>query len=425
MNKTAVVGLGISGVATIRWLHERGTEVVALDTRAQPPGLAELPAGVPCRCGPLDEELLKDCQQIVLSPGLSLKTPAIAAAMAAGVEVIGDVELFARHARAPVIAITGSNGKSTVTSLVGEMARAAGVKVAVGGNIGVPVLALPEDAELYVLELSSFQLETTHSLHCRAATLLNLSPDHLDRYQGMADYRDAKLRIFKGCETAVYNRDDLATRPPRGGTSFGLDVPEAGQYGIRDGHLAKGERLLLPVSELRILGRHNQANTLAALALGEAAGLPLDAMLAALKGYQGLPHRCEWVADRGGVTWVNDSKATNLGSTEAALDGFAGHDGQILLLAGGDAKGADLSPLAGRLDKVRRLIAFGKDGAALAALTDKAELVDSLDAAVALAARLAKPGDLVLLSPACASLDQFKSFEARGQRFRELVEALP
>ncbi|WKE66083.1 UDP-N-acetylmuramoyl-L-alanine--D-glutamate ligase [Gallaecimonas kandeliae] len=412
-----VVGLGLSGMATISWLKARGLAVHAFDTRDNPPGLAQLPSDVPVTLGPLDAAKLSQCHYLVLSPGLAKDVPAI---QDAGVEVLGDVELFARSVEAPVIAITGSNGKSTVTTLVGDMAARAGIKVAVGGNIGVPVLALPMDAELYVLELSSFQLETTSSLKAVAATILNLSPDHLDRYDGMAGYARAKQRIYEHAEHCIYNSDDKATRPAKGGVSFG----EQGQYHLADGWLSKGETPLIRSSDVCLLGRHNHFNALAALALGEAAGIPLAAMLESLKHFGGLPHRCEPVADKGGVRFVNDSKATNLGSTEAALDGFADIPGDIILLAGGDAKGADLSPLKARLGKVRELICFGKDGAAIAALKAGCHLVASLDEAVPLAASLAKAGDLVLLSPACASLDQFKNFEARGARFRELVEAL-
>ena len=412
-----VVGLGLSGVATVNWLLSQGQTVRAFDTRPVPPGLAELPANVEVVLGPLSAAALSQCQQLVVSPGISIREPAIAGAK---VPVVGDVELFARQAQAPVIAITGSNGKSTVTTLLGDMAARAGIKVAVGGNIGVPVLALPTDAELYVLELSSFQLETTSSLKAVAATVLNLSPDHLDRYQHMADYGAAKLRIYQGAEHCIYNSDDAATRPPAAGISFG----EHGRYHLADGYLCRDQERLLASSELAMLGRHNYFNALAALALGEAAGLPMPAMLESLRHFPGLAHRCEWVAEKAGVRFVNDSKATNIGSLEAALSGFADIDGDILLLAGGDAKGADVQPLAAKLDKVRELICFGRDGARLAALKANSHLVNSLDEALPLAASLARPGDLVLLSPACASLDQFRNFEARGERFRQLVEAL-
>ncbi|EKE71453.1 UDP-N-acetylmuramoyl-L-alanine--D-glutamate ligase [Gallaecimonas xiamenensis] len=412
-----VVGLGLSGIATIRWLLERGIAVHAFDTREAPPGLKELPEGVQATLGPLDRYKLSKCHSLVLSPGLSKDLPAI---KDAGVEVIGDVELFARVNRAPVVAITGSNGKSTVTSLVGDMARKAGIRVAVGGNIGVPVLALPANAALYVLELSSFQLETTESLKPVAATILNLSPDHLDRYGGMAEYGAAKHRIYDGAKVCVYNSDDAATSPAGEGVSFGSQ----GDFHLSDGWLMHGEEQLLKASDVRLLGRHNHYNALAALALGKAANIPMSAMLDSLRSYPGLPHRCESVAVKDGVRYVNDSKATNLGSTEAALDGFADLEGDIILLAGGDAKGADLNPLKAKMGKVRELICFGKDAQALAALSEHSHQVDNLDQALPLAASLAKAGDLVLLSPACASLDQFQNFEARGQRFRELVEAL-
>ncbi|MED5523582.1 UDP-N-acetylmuramoyl-L-alanine--D-glutamate ligase [Gallaecimonas pentaromativorans] len=412
-----VVGLGISGLATINWLMERGVAVRAFDTRPAPPILAELPDEVEVHLGPLDPLELAQCLYLVVSPGIAKDHPAL---VKSGLEIIGDVELFARNCKAPVVAITGSNGKSTVTSLVGDMASKAGMRVAVGGNIGVPVLALPVDARLYVLELSSFQLETTTSLKPVAATILNLSPDHLDRYRTMAEYGAAKQRIYQGASHCIYNSDDAATTPPQGGVSFGSQ----GLYHLAGGMLMRGEEPLMATAEVRIIGRHNHMNALAALALGEAAGIPLGAMIKSLKSFRGLPHRCEVVAEKDGVLFVNDSKATNLGSLEAALDGFADIDGNIILLAGGDAKGADLSPLAARMGKVSALICFGQDGDKVAALKAGAHRVETLDEALPLAASLAKPGDLVLLSPACASLDQFTNFEARGARFRELVEAL-
>ncbi|WP_417359577.1 UDP-N-acetylmuramoyl-L-alanine--D-glutamate ligase [Gallaecimonas pentaromativorans] len=412
-----VVGLGISGLATINWLMERGVAVRAFDTRPAPPILAELPDEVEVHLGPLDPLELAQCLYLVVSPGIAKDHPAL---VKSGLEIIGDVELFARNCKAPVVAITGSNGKSTVTSLVGDMASKAGMRVAVGGNIGVPVLALPVDARLYVLELSSFQLETTTSLKPVAATILNLSPDHLDRYRTMAEYGAAKQRIYQGASYCIYNSDDAATTPPQGGVSFGSQ----GLYHLAGGMLMRGEEPLMATAEVRIIGRHNHMNALAALALGEAAGIPLGAMIKSLKSFRGLPHRCEVVAEKDGVLFVNDSKATNLGSLEAALDGFADIDGNIILLAGGDAKGADLSPLAARMGKVSALICFGQDGDKVAALKAGAHRVETLDEALPLAASLAKPGDLVLLSPACASLDQFTNFEARGARFRELVEAL-
>ncbi|WP_115719992.1 UDP-N-acetylmuramoyl-L-alanine--D-glutamate ligase [Gallaecimonas mangrovi] len=423
-----VVGLGISGIATINWLMDRGVAVHGFDTRKAPPGLDEIPAGVDVSLGPLDPMELSQCLYLVVSPGIPKDDPAI---VKAGIEVIGDVELFARNYRAPVIAITGSNGKSTVTSLVGDMAKKSGKRVAVGGNIGVPVLALAPDAKLFVLELSSFQLETTSSLKPVAATILNVTPDHLDRYASMAEYTAAKQRVYQGAKHCIYNIDDPATRPPNADrkdededddavVSFG----STGDYHISDGFLMKGEEPIIATKDVKLIGRHNHLNALAALALGDAAGLPLDGMIKSLKSFGGLEHRCEVIAEKDGVRYINDSKATNLGSLEAALDGFADIEGDIILLAGGDAKGAEFTPLKAKMAKVRELICFGRDAEQVAVMKDNPHRVETLDDAVKLAASLAKPGDLVLLSPACASLDQFKNFEERGERFRLLVKGL-
>lgn len=422
----AVLGLARSGQAAVTTLVSSGARVTAWDSRDE--ARQSLCEWTDCGKVELADPVAMDLcgfDGVVVSPGIPLNRHPIAEAAArAGVPVIGDIELFAQaRAELPphrVVAITGTNGKSTTTALVHHILDVAGVPARVGGNIGVPVLALPVDARLYVLELSSFQLETTTSLKPVAATILNLSPDHLDRYRTMAEYGAAKQRIYRGASHCIYNSDDAATTPPQGGVSFGSQ----GLYHLAGGMLMRGEEPLMAAAEVRIIGRHNHMNALAALALGEAAGIPLGAMIKSLKRFRGLPHRCEVVAEKDGVLFVNDSKATNLGSLEAALDGFADIDGNIILLAGGDAKGADLSPLAARMGKVSALICFGQDGDKVAALKAGAHRVETLDEALPLAASLAKPGDLVLLSPACASLDQFTNFEARGARFRELVEAL-
>lgn len=434
-----IVGLGETGLACARHLARRGRRVAVTDTRAVAPRAAALAAEhpeIPQVLGGLDPALLRDTRELVLSPGVDPRLPAIAEAVAAGVPLAGEIELFAREARAPVVAITGSNGKSTVTSLVGAMAAAAGRHTAVGGNLGTPALELlagPEP-ELYVLELSSFQLETVASLDARVATVLNLSPDHLDRYPGMVEYAAAKRRIFRGHGLMVLNADDpavaamaVAERPRRW---FGLGPPAGDEhYGLirRDGEawLGRGEEALLPVSELALPGRHNQANALAALALGEAAGLPEAAMLAALRDFRGLPHRSEPVAERGGVLWVNDSKATNVGAAVAAIEGM---ERPLVLLAGGDGKGQDFTALAAALrQRGRAAVLFGRDAPRLeAALAQSCPVtvVADLPAAVAAAAGLAVPGDAVLLAPACASLDQFRDYRARGDAFRAAVEGL-
>ncbi|HEV2332654.1 MAG TPA: UDP-N-acetylmuramoyl-L-alanine--D-glutamate ligase, partial [Gammaproteobacteria bacterium] len=370
--KTLVVGLGKTGLSCARFLASHGEEVAVTDSREHPPGLKELRALLPDAAvflGGFSEDALKHADRVVLSPGVAASTPFIAKARALGLPVMGDVELFAHYARAPVVAITGSNGKSTVTTLVGRMAEKAGRAARVGGNLGTPALDLLQDAEpeLYVLELSSFQLEITDSLKCVSATVLNISPDHMDRYADLDDYAAAKARIFAHCRTAVLNRDDPRVRGMAAGVktrvSFGLDRPAAGDYGVAgEGAgewLMRGAEQLMPVSVLGMRGRHNLANALAALALGEAAGLPQAAMLEALQEFRGLPHRMEYVASIRDVAYYDDSKGTNLGATLAAV---AGVSQPLVLIAGGDAKGQDFAPLAEVLaEKARAAVLLGKD----------------------------------------------------------------
>ena len=431
---TAVIGLGLSGLSAARHLRRQGVMPLLVDTRTPPPSWLQARDlhDCPHRFGPLDAGLLSQCRELVVSPGIAVTTPAIAAAAAAGVSVIGDVELFARVVQAPVIAITGSNGKSTVTTLVGEMALCAGWRVGVGGNLGFPALDLLEAApQLYVLELSSFQLETTHSLAPAAATILNLSEDHLDRHETMAVYGAAKQRIYGGAGVAVVNRADEATLPKSGGrkvVSFGLDAPAADDYGVvlhaGERFLARGQQALMAVRDLRILGDHNVANALAALALGEAVGLPRAAMVEALATFSGLAHRCQLAAMVDGVRYVNDSKATNVGATLAALAGLSGA-GRLLLIAGGDGKGQDFAPLVPHLETAAELIVLGRDAHRIASLRPApSHFVRSIEEAVAVAARLARAGDIVLLSPACASLDMFKNYEERGDRFAAAARGL-
>ena len=393
---------------------------------------------VEVRCGELDVEFLCRATELYVSPGLALATPALQQAAARGVQMSGDIELFARHAKAPIIAITGSNAKSTVTTLVGEMAKAAGKKVAVGGNLGTPALdLLADDVELYVMELSSFQLEATHSLNAEVATCLNVSEDHMDRYSGMQAYHLAKHRIFRGARQVVVNRDDALSRPLQADQlpcwSFGLSKPDFNGFGLIE---EAGEKCLafqfdalLPVRELKIRGAHNQSNALAALALGHAVGLPFAAMLEALKHFTGLAHRCQWVGELRGAHYYDDSKATNVGAALAAIEGLgADINGKLLLIAGGDGKGADFSALRVPVAHYcRAVVLLGRDAARLAEALDGAAVqvrVNSLEEAVAQCAALAQPGDAVLLSPACASLDMFKNFEERGRLFAQAVGGL-
>lgn len=423
-----VAGLGLSGLSSVEFLHGLDVElnIKVIDTRENAPGLDKLPKDIDVYTGGWNKAWLIEADLILLSPGIALATPEIQLAIDNGIPVIGDIELFAWFADAPVVAITGSNGKSTVTALVGEMAKAAAINVGVGGNIGIPALSLLNKGhQLYVLELSSFQLETTHTLELQAATFLNLSEDHMNRYQGMADYRQAKLRIFEHAGLAVVNRDDRETYPDRFVgelTSFGADS-EA--YGLieegRHTYLSIDHKRVLDCNEMALVGRHNVMNALAALALALQVEIPLEACLQALKSYTGLKHRCQLVTISQGVRWVNDSKATNVASTEAALNGLQ-IDGRLHLLLGGDGKGADFSMLAPMLAQLPvALYCYGRDGDAFMSLHESARRFDTMFDAMDSIVTQVISGDMVLLSPACASFDQFKSFEARGDAFVEYV----
>jgi UDP-N-acetylmuramoylalanine--D-glutamate ligase len=430
MKQVVIIGLGKTGLSCVTYFRQRGITPLVLDTRDNPPGKELLPADCNLVTGPLNPEILCSASLIVASPGVALATTALQAAQAAGVEIIGDVELFAREAKAPVVAITGSNGKSTVTTLVGLMAVQAGLKVGVGGNIGTPALdLLLEPADLYVLELSSFQLETTSSLQPIAATILNLSEDHLDRYDGMAGYLRAKQRIFANAKHVVVNRDDSATMPPHQTywQSFGLDSKSYGRIQQPDGlWLSVNGVPVLSVASLHIVGAHNQMNALAAMALADAVGISQSAQLSVLASFTGLAHRCQFVREVNGVRWINDSKATNVGSTLAAVAGVSENvGGRLWLLAGGQGKGQDFAPLMPLLaGQIYQMICFGQDADVLMRLANNTHRTADLDEAVSFIAEQVEPGDWVLLAPACASLDQFRNFEQRGQRFAELVNAL-
>jgi len=437
-----VVGLGKSGMSLVRFLARQGIRFAVADTRANPPELAAIRAQYPeveVRCGELDVEFLCRADELYVSPGLALATPALQAAAARGVKLLGDIELFARHAKAPIVAITGSNAKSTVTTLVGEMAVAAGKRVAVGGNLGTPALdLLSDDVELYVVELSSFQLETTDQLNAEVATVLNISEDHMDRYSGLPAYHLAKHRIFRGARQVVVNRQDGLSRPLIGENTpcwtFGLNKPDFKGFGLveeqGEKHLAFEFETLMPVRELKVRGAHNQANALAALALGHAVGLPFEPMVQALREFTGLAHRCQWLRERDGVSYYDDSKATNVGAALAAIEGLgADIAGKLVLVAGGDGKGADFSALRAPVAAhCRAVILLGRDAPLLADVLADTGVplirVTSLDESVAKAAELAQSGDAVLLSPACASLDMFKNFEERGRLFAQAVGGL-
>ncbi|MET0279587.1 MAG: UDP-N-acetylmuramoyl-L-alanine--D-glutamate ligase [Steroidobacteraceae bacterium] len=436
--RAVVAGLGKTGQSVVRHLLARGWQVAVTDTRPEPPGLASLlkeAPGIQVVTGRLDPQLLQQADCVVASPGLPQDDPFFEAARARGLPVIGDIELFARSGARPVVGITGTNGKSTVTTMVARMAEQGGVTTRAGGNLAPPALELLEGgpAQLYVLELSSYQLESTYSLELAAATVLNVTPDHMDRYADMAAYAAAKARIFERCATAVINLDDplVAAMPRRDQQtlSFSLLADSGADYclvthGSRDWLTHRGERLLA-MDELRVVGSHNAANALAALALGDALGLARAPMLAALRDFPGLPHRAAFVADVAGVRYVNDSKGTNVGATLAAVAGFRG---PLLVIAGGDGKGQDFSPLRGAFaGKVRRVLLIGRDApqleAALAGACDT-ERCASLEAAVIAASRHARTGDTVLLSPACASLDMFRDYAHRGVVFADAVARL-
>ena len=435
--RVLVLGLGDTGLSAARWVERQRGRARVADTRAAPPRAADF--GGELHTGPFAAALLDGVDLVCISPGLSLQEDVVRAALGRGVPVLGDVELFAWHVRARgasrVLAVTGTNGKTTVTALAGHLLRAAGLDVEVAGNIGPPVLqALAARAAApaaWVLELSSYQLETTWSLEPESAALLNLSEDHLDRYAGIEQYAAAKARIFMGRGVQVLNRDDPRSlgmgMASRRRVTFGLDAPPSEEdFGVVDGVLHEGSRALVPAAQLQIHGAHNVANALAACALARAVGAPHEALAAGLTGFRGLPHRLERVAFRRGVAWYDDSKGTNVGATVAALRGLGR---PALLIAGGDGKGQDFAPLAPAVAAhARAVLLIGRDAPllerALAATGVALERCATLEQAVARAAELAREGDAVLLSPACASFDMFRDYRQRGEAFAAAVRAL-
>ncbi len=443
-----VIGLGVAGLSCLRYLAKQGLRVAVNDSRSNPPALAvaqhEFPA-VQIVTGEFSQALFEQADEIVVSPGIALTHPLLLAARARGVPIIGDIELFARVVRAPIVAITGSNGKSTVTTLVGLMAQQAGLNVKVGGNLGTPVLDFlnEAEAECYVLELSSFQLDTTYSLKTKTAVVLNVSPDHMDRYASIADYLHSKQHIYNGCEQAIVNLDEASTWQnlsfDRALSGFSIDsswpsFPLKKIFAVlqesNEIFLSIDHEKVLPISAMKLKGKHNWQNALAALALGSAMNLPIAAMLQVLRDFPGLPHRCEWVARINEVDWINDSKGTNVGATQSALKGFGEllAPNKIILIAGGQGKDADFTLLNPELRAyVKHVILMGEDAPLLVVTWKsiaKLSRADSLAHAVDKAAALAESGDLVLLSPACASLDMFKNYEDRGEQFVKLVNKL-
>lgn len=433
-----VFGLGATGLSVARFLQRKQIKATFVDSREDPPGLSELAQispGAKIILGDVSDKLLKNVARIIASPGITDSEPLLCAAREKGIEIVSDIELFARDAEAPFVAITGSNGKSTVTTLVSLMCDAAGVNGLAGANLGEPALDLldADKPDFFILELSSFQLQRTLDLPAKIAVLLNISPDHLDWHASVEQYRSAKYRIFEQAESAVINRADedvgkhLAKDMPR--ISFGLDAPAEGQYGLIEDEgeqfLARGDQLLLSGADIAMVGTHNQANALAALATGELMGLPMSAMLQVLNEFPGLPHRMQFVGHKGRADFINDSKATNVGAAIASVDSI---DGRVVLIAGGQGKGGDFAELARSVfGKLRVVILIGEDANLLEeAFVDLApsERADDMHAAVVMAAELAGEGDTVLLAPACASFDQYPNYQKRGEDFCRAVEAL-
>ncbi|HXZ97186.1 MAG TPA: UDP-N-acetylmuramoyl-L-alanine--D-glutamate ligase [Burkholderiales bacterium] len=451
--KVLVLGLGDSGLSMARWLHRKGAQVRVADSRRHPPHAAQLADEmplVPLECGPFRSSSFSGIDMIAISPGVALREPRVSEALNAGVLVVGDVEIFAQAVKSfagtKVIAITGSNGKSTVTSMVGAMCRTAALSTVVAGNIGMPVLDALTQVEtelsygknapdLFVLELSSFQLETTYSLDANAATVLNLCQDHLDRYESMEDYAEAKARVFSGHGVQVVNRGDEISRrladPARTVLSFGLEKPSGNsEWGMIDlggePWLAQGETGLMPLKELPLAGLHNAANALAALALCRAIGSEYPPLLTALKKFTGLAHRVQKVAEIRGVVFYDDSKGTNVGATIAALTGMAQ---KVVLIAGGDGKGQDFSPLKSAIAAhARALVLIGRDADKIAKAVAGCGVpllrAASMEDAVLLGFSKAQRGDAVLLSPACASFDMFRDYQHRADVFMRAVQGL-
>lgn len=430
----------------MRYLARNNLACKVVDSRDNPPGLDMLRKEFPeieCELGPFREATFLDAAELIVSPGISLKNEAVARAIEAGISVTGDIDIFSRQAESPIVAVTGSNGKSTVVSMVGEVLRAAECSFAVGGNLDAdpakPALDLLAGArkDFYVLELSSFQLETTQCLAAEVATLLNLTEDHMDRYADMGEYQLAKMRIYNGCKKVVINRDFPMPEKIKGFTgpvwSFGFFEAEDSGVNLleKEGEtwVALGKEPIVPVSEIKVVGKHNLANAMAATALCLALGIEHSAIRSGLAAFPGLPHRCQWVANQGGVDFYNDSKGTNVGATIAAVEGLGEKiSGQVVLIAGGESKGADFSGLVPALRKwVKQVVLIGADAAAIAdVIGDECSFVFAPDmgAALGLARKVADEGDAVLLSPACASFDMFDNFRHRGQVFSESVSAL-
>jgi UDP-N-acetylmuramoylalanine--D-glutamate ligase len=431
-----VVGLGLTGMSCVRYLAARGKSFSVIDSRTNPPGLNEMQLEFPLVevvTGGFNEDFLARATTLVMSPGVALAAPEIKRAIENGAQVTSDIELFLNEFTGKVIAITGSNAKSTVTRWLGVALANGQQKALIGGNIGNAVLNfVDDDFDVAVLELSSFQLELLPKLNADVSCILNVSEDHLDRYTSMAQYQQAKQRVYFGTKHAIYNRTDAMTAPLVPGSvkvsSFALNEPDLGQYGIREEnnqrYIVQGFNQIIDVTEIALPGEHNVSNAMAVVAMADAIGNDRNATILALNDFTGLAHRCEKVAVLDGVSYFNDSKATNVGSTLAAINGLGLPSKNILLLLGGQGKNQDFSPLVEACDRVcKKVFCFGEDASSLNALIARSDLVDTMDQALKLAKEIAQPGDIVLLSPACASFDQFDNFEHRGNAFVQWVEA--
>jgi len=443
---SVIVGLGKTGLSCARYLSAQGERFMVVDSRLDPPGLEQLRVEypqVPVELGEFQDATFSNARRLIVSPGVSLREKAISRANDLGVPITGDIDIFSRAVNAPLVAVTGSNGKSTVVSLVAEICQRAGVSFGLGGNLegenALPALSLLEEPErdVYILELSSFQLETTSELGAEVAAILNFSEDHMDRYADLDAYLHAKQRIFNGAHKIVVNRDCQYSKPPSSVASeileFGMQEPEPGVFGIKEvageDWLAYGDRNLIRASSLKVVGRHNVANVLAAMAISKSLGVDLDVSANAVQKFAGLPHRCQWIAEVDGVNYYNDSKGTNVGATAAAIEGLGQKSaGKVVLIAGGVGKGADFSPLQPVVEQyVSAVILLGSAAVELArVLSDRAPVtfVSDMEEAVVKARFKAQSGDAVLLSPACASFDMFRNFSHRGQKFIDQVRRL-
>lgn len=445
-NPTVIVGLGATGISCVRHFAKLGCNFKVVDSRNSPPALEELKASFPeveVELGPFREQTFISASSLVVSPGVSLKTPAILEARKRGVPITGDIDIFSQTVDAPIIAVTGSNGKSTVVAILASILKSAGIDFGLGGNLdgdnfrpALDLLLQPEK-ELYILELSSFQLETTNKLNAAIAVVLNLSEDHMDRYETFEDYYQAKANIYKGCQQVLINLDDKYSERCRG---LGLPIWEYGcaepsdqQVGLTDSlgeqAVAFGAEKLVPVKELNLAGEHNVSNVLAAVGLSLAVSVDLDSIRKGVKAFQGLPHRCQWVAEKNGVDYFNDSKGTNVGATIAAIEGLAKkNSGKLILIAGGDSKGADLQELVPAVQQwCKQVVVIGRDALIIQRVLEAhvpVSLASDLGGAVQLARLASVAGDIVLFSPACASFDMFENFQVRGRAFIDFVEDL-